>query len=317
MEAALNGPLGRTALGQGTLKIGRAPDNTLVINDPQSSSHHAEVGPDFAGNGYQVIDLNSTNGTFVNEQRLTAHMPRTLSNGDVIRIGSLRFTYEASTPAGAGAGLNDAQTVADARAGAQPTVYQPVSAFNNYSAPAQPSAFTPPQAPQPDPNYPQAGSFSQPGYLPGGFTQSVPPPKKSRAGLWIGLILVLIVLIAGGVGGFVYLQNRSTPEKTLQAFCTALQNNDAQGYYNTLSSQNQANTDLKQVSTGFQLLKLLTGGFTSCTYSNVVANGSNATAQLIVTSTRGKTISEPVSLVEENGQWKMSAGKDLPGISHS
>jgi hypothetical protein len=316
MEAALNGPLGRTALGQGTLKIGRAPDNTLVINDPQSSSHHAEVGPDFAGNGYQVIDLNSTNGTFVNEQRLTAHMPHTLNNGDVIRIGALRLTYEAGAPA-AGAAFNDAQTVADARAGAQPTVYQQAPAFNNYSAPAQPPAFTPPppQATQPRMEYPQAGGFNQPGYQPGGFNQPAPQAKKSRVGLWIGLILVVIVLIAGGTGAFVYFQNRSTPEKTLQAFCTALQSSDAQGYYNTLSSQSQAQTDLQQISTGFQLLKLLTGGFTSCTYSNVVVNGSTATAQLVVTSTRGKTISEPVSLVDENGQWKMSSGKNLPGIS--
>src|ERR1700688_2359171 len=97
MEASLNGPLGHTALGQGTLKIGRAPDNTLVISDPQASAHHAEITPGFDGNSYQVIDLGSTNGTFVNDQRLAANAPRQLNTGDVMGIGALRFTYEASS----------------------------------------------------------------------------------------------------------------------------------------------------------------------------------------------------------------------------
>ena len=75
MEAALNSPLGRAALGQIPFRIGRAPDNTLVIIDPQASGHHTEVAPGFDGNNYQVTDLNSTNGTFVNEQRLAPNMP--------------------------------------------------------------------------------------------------------------------------------------------------------------------------------------------------------------------------------------------------
>ena len=90
---------GGGAAGTRTIRIG-APDNTLVINDPQSSSRHAEIAPDFNRTGYQITDLGSTNGTFVNEQRLTPNMPRPLNAGDVIRIGSLNFTYEASNSAG-------------------------------------------------------------------------------------------------------------------------------------------------------------------------------------------------------------------------
>ncbi len=339
MEASLNGPLGRTALGQGTLKIGRAPNNTLVINDPQASAHHAEIAPGFDGNSYQVTDLNSTNGTFVNEQRLTANLPRPLTGGDIIRIGALRFTYEASSgyapTVAASSAFNNDQTEPSRPPVAQPTVYSqpPVS---NYNPPAQPPVtppvFQPPVMPGANypppvgagqPGYPQPGNFNQQGYpqpasfnqqgypqpgypQPGGF----PPPtypqpkKKSRVGLWIGLIILLLVLVGGGIGAYVYA-NRSTPEKTLQAYCTALQNNDAQGVYNTLSSESQARTDLNKISTGLQALKLLFGGFTNCTYSNVQQNGSTATATVTLTPIRGKVFGSPVHLVYENGQWKM------------
>lgn len=96
MEAALNSSLGRTVLGPSVLRIGRATDNTLAIQDQESSSHHAEITPSFGGNSYQIIDLGSTNGTFVNEQRLTPHSPRVLAAGDVIRIGSTSLTFEMS-----------------------------------------------------------------------------------------------------------------------------------------------------------------------------------------------------------------------------
>lgn len=315
MEASLNGPFGRTALGQGVLKIGRAPDNTLVINDPQSSSHHAEVGPGFGGNGYQVTDLNSTNGTFINEQPLTPNTPRSLNAGDVIRIGSLRLAYEASNgqvPSRA-VGKNQAPTSSagslpgnPTALGAQPTLYPQAPVLRNNP---------PAQATQPRMDYPQAGGFNQPGYPPpGGFNQPAPRRKKSRVGLWIGLILLLLLVIGGSVVAYTVYQNRSTPEKTLQAYCTALQHSDAQGYYDTLSHANQVRTDLQQITTGFQLIKLVTGGITACTPSNVQANDPNASALLSITPARGGARSLPVTLVDENGQWKMSSARSLPGL---
>src|SRR3984885_11880669 len=93
MEANLIGPGGqRTDLTSNVLTIGRAPDNQMVLQDQQASSHHAEIRPDTQG--YLLVDLNSRNGTFVNEQRLMAQTPRLLISGDVIRIGETRFTYE-------------------------------------------------------------------------------------------------------------------------------------------------------------------------------------------------------------------------------
>jgi pSer/pThr/pTyr-binding forkhead associated (FHA) protein len=96
MEAALQGPFGRTVLGPSVLTIGRALDNQLVVNNPTASSHHAEIRPDVYG--YRLIDSGSTNGTFVNEQRLDPHMPHLLQTGDRIRIGDMTFMYEAGRP---------------------------------------------------------------------------------------------------------------------------------------------------------------------------------------------------------------------------
>src|SRR6266700_2794189 len=97
MEAALQGPTGRVVLGPGVLTIGRVADNQLVVNDTKASSHHAQIGLAGSGQGYSLTDLGSTNGTFVNEQRLDSNVPRLLNAGDRIRIGDTTFTYEASS----------------------------------------------------------------------------------------------------------------------------------------------------------------------------------------------------------------------------
>ena len=69
--------------------IGRLPDNTLVIDNPAVSSHHACVFRD--GDHYVVEDLESTNGTFVNEQRVTRHV---LRNGDVLLVGKHKLVFD-------------------------------------------------------------------------------------------------------------------------------------------------------------------------------------------------------------------------------
>jgi pSer/pThr/pTyr-binding forkhead associated (FHA) protein len=68
--------------------IGRLPDNTIVIDNPAVSGHHARVFVD--GDQVVVEDLRSKNGTYVNEQ----HVYRSaLTSGDVLTIGKHRLQY--------------------------------------------------------------------------------------------------------------------------------------------------------------------------------------------------------------------------------
>ncbi|GHD32035.1 FHA domain-containing protein FhaB/FipA [Nocardiopsis kunsanensis] len=70
-------------LGSHPILIGRAPDSTLVITDDYASGRHARVYPD---NGrWFVEDLNSTNGTYLGQQKLNRPQPITV--GQPIRIG--------------------------------------------------------------------------------------------------------------------------------------------------------------------------------------------------------------------------------------
>jgi hypothetical protein len=69
------------ALGPTVTTIGRGADNDLVLTGTYVSTHHAAVRWD--GTAYVLSDCDSTNGTFLNDVRLST--PRALQNGD--RIG--------------------------------------------------------------------------------------------------------------------------------------------------------------------------------------------------------------------------------------
>jgi adenylate cyclase len=73
-------------------RIGRvAPLVDLVLHDGRASRLHAIIRK--LPTGFSVIDLNSANGTFVNEKQITEH---TLKEGDVIRIGATKMRFESS-----------------------------------------------------------------------------------------------------------------------------------------------------------------------------------------------------------------------------
>lgn len=69
--------------------IGRKNDNVLILNDPYASSYHARV---YLKNGECVLeDLDSTNGTILNGERLIGK--EYLSSGDEIKIGEVSFKF--------------------------------------------------------------------------------------------------------------------------------------------------------------------------------------------------------------------------------
>jgi len=72
--------------------IGRLADCAVVISDTNTSRHHAKIHR--SGSSFVIADLGSTNGTFVNGERLGAD--RRLIDGDIITVGSISLRFEAS-----------------------------------------------------------------------------------------------------------------------------------------------------------------------------------------------------------------------------
>ena len=76
----------------GSIKIGRATDNDIVIPDVLASRHHATLVP--TPSGTEIRDNKSINGTFVNGQRVDA---ATLRENDVVTIGNVDLVFRGGT----------------------------------------------------------------------------------------------------------------------------------------------------------------------------------------------------------------------------
>ena len=78
----------RFLLDQETTAAGRHPDSDIFLDDVTVSRRHAE----FRRNGadYEVVDVGSLNGTYVNREPKNA---AALSNGDEIQIGKFRLVF--------------------------------------------------------------------------------------------------------------------------------------------------------------------------------------------------------------------------------
>jgi pSer/pThr/pTyr-binding forkhead associated (FHA) protein len=145
-------------LNKDIITIGRDITNDITINDPEVSRHHLRLTR--GAGGFTLEDLGSTNGTFVNGQRLTGAKP--LNNGDMIGLGeTVTLGYEMIRPAGVGAVPEAMPTAAGPAArqpgappvsappSAQPPQQQPPYAAYTPSAPPPVASYTPqpPQAP--------------------------------------------------------------------------------------------------------------------------------------------------------------------------
>lgn len=79
--------IGAVELGD-FLTIGRATDNTIVLDDGTVSSRHAQV--EKQGDSYIIKDCGSTNGLFFRGERIEEHV---FEEGDVVMVGTHEFEY--------------------------------------------------------------------------------------------------------------------------------------------------------------------------------------------------------------------------------
>src|SRR5215510_1904832 len=75
--------------------VGRVSDNTLEIPETSVSSHHAEIL--LRGNDVVIKDLNSTNGTFINGEKVSSEA--VLKPGQILRLGMVEMRLETGEPA--------------------------------------------------------------------------------------------------------------------------------------------------------------------------------------------------------------------------
>lgn len=87
----IDGPLAGNSvpLTGAEIGLGRAASNTVVLDDEFVSSHHARVYRDPSSGQWAIEDLNSTNGTVVNQQRIS--QPTILPARVPVRIGATTF----------------------------------------------------------------------------------------------------------------------------------------------------------------------------------------------------------------------------------
>lgn len=73
-----------------TFKIGRGPDNDITLPYSWVSRKHTLIQQEKSG-VFQIMDLGSSNGTFVNGKRI--YSPTLINNGDVILLGKTKLKF--------------------------------------------------------------------------------------------------------------------------------------------------------------------------------------------------------------------------------
>lgn len=180
---------GRTyALEKNELTIGRDMANDIVISDPEVSRRHARIF--LQGTNYVLEDLGSTNGTFVNRQRLMG--PYVLRPGEVITLGE-HINLELEAP------LADPDATM-----ASPVARPPVS----MPSPAQPTPQpiqqpVPQPVPQPAPRY-QPPVASYPPVTPEPVYEEPYTPER-RLPTWAIALIIAILLVVCVCGVILYV----------------------------------------------------------------------------------------------------------------
>ena len=166
--------------------VGRVEDNAFQIAEPSVSSRHCEIL--LRGEEIVVKDLNSTNGTFINGEKISEGV---LKPGQTLRLGNVELKLDVP-------GAPTAQPAPAAAAASSPSA--PASAPSAPApapAPATPAASATPSAPKKEPKAATGGvSMSDFG---GGRLEPNKDFTRKKPGtsmyIWIGVGVALVILV--------------------------------------------------------------------------------------------------------------------------
>ncbi len=155
------------ALEGDVLTIGREASNQIAINDAEISRKHSQLV--LQGGKYVLTDLGSTNGTFVNGQRLTGQ--HVLQPGEVISLGEqISLLFEAIVIVDPNATMLSSKPVMAPRgASKMPGQGQPIS---------------------------YAGQIPD-GPAPSDYVAPAPPPQRNNTPIFIGIGCVVLLCLCG------------------------------------------------------------------------------------------------------------------------
>jgi predicted component of type VI protein secretion system len=160
--------------------IGRDASNGVAINDAEVSRKHAKLN--LHGSAYVIQDLGSTNGTFINGQRITGS--QVLNPGDTVSFGeNIVLMYEAAF---------DPNATVISSAQAPKTV-----------APVRKPDPTPTPVPAPAP----AQAYS--GQVPASPVPVAAAPAKKKFPVWLIIVILLLLVICVCVGFFLIIDQFS------------------------------------------------------------------------------------------------------------
>ena len=154
--------------------IGRDASNGIAINDAEISRQHAKLS--LHGFAYVIQDLGSTNGTFVNRQRVTGG--QVLNAGDTVSFGeNIVLMYEAAMDPNATM-ISSAQV---------------------------PKTVAPVRRPDPAPVYAPAPVPVYSGQVPASPVQMAAAPAKKKSPIFLIIVILLLVVICACVGFFLVI----------------------------------------------------------------------------------------------------------------
>jgi FHA domain len=322
-----SGPLGGTRFEVETEQsIGRE-NADITIGDPQISRRHATVRA--TGDGLEIEDAGSSNGTFVNGLQITSTMA--LSNGDTVRVGQTELEVE----------IEEAREAGTVIAGAPPqgTVVAPKSPGDSPAQPpepaAPPAAGPPPAAPTPPPYSPPGtpptytpppgqgpAPYTPPGTPPPGPGPAYSPPtgpqyaapvkpkgmgperSGSNKGLIIGLAVGLAVLIVAGLVFFLFFRSSDEDDirETIETIASDPSDPDACDLVTQRFKEEQSGQTGTAADDACRSQTEASGDQPEdVEVDNVEVDGETATAE--VTGEDGETVT--VRLLFEDGVWKV------------